>query len=256
MASFRSAIAGLALAAALPQSRRFWQPATLAVGSAYAACMILFVIGNKLTTAANTIFLQSTAPMYLLLLGPWLLGERVRRSDIAFAATLACGLGLFFVGIDDARATAPDPARGNVLAAVSGFAWSLTLLGLRWLGRAEAASSTHRAGAAVIAGNVIACLVSLPFALPLASSRPVDWLGVVYLGVFQIGLAYLCLIRGVRGVPALEVSLLLQLEPVLNSFWAWLVHGERPGPWSLAGCSVILLATLTKSLDRGVERRG
>jgi drug/metabolite transporter (DMT)-like permease len=79
-------------------------------------------------------------------------------------------------------------------------------------------------------------------------SVPVDWLVVAYLGVFQIGLAYLFLTRGVRHVPALEASLLLLLEPVFNVIWAWLLVGEWPAPWSLAGCAVILGATVALTL--------
>ena len=90
----------------------------------------------------------------------------------------------------------------------------------------------------------------LPLALPLGESQPADWLVVSYLGVFQIGLAYIFLTRGVRHVPALETSLLILLEPVLNSLWAWLAHGEQPGPWSLAGCAAILLSTAAYTLLR------
>ena len=113
VASFRSGVAALALLLVLPRSRRFWQPRLLVVGAAYAATMILFVAGNKLTTAANTIFLQSTAPIYLLLLGPWLLKEPVRRSDWAFTASLAAGMALFFIGTEPAQATAPRDTTGS-----------------------------------------------------------------------------------------------------------------------------------------------
>jgi drug/metabolite transporter (DMT)-like permease len=74
---------------------------------------------------------------------------------------------------------------------------------------------------------------------------------VAYLGVVQIGLAYVCMTRAVRHVPAFEVSLLLLLEPVASALLAWLIHDEQPGPWSLAGCSVILLATVVRTLRRG-----
>jgi drug/metabolite transporter (DMT)-like permease len=95
---------------------------------------------------------------------------------------------------------------------------------------------------------VIACLVCLPAALPIAASRTTDWIVVGYLGVFQIGLAYVWITRGVRVVPAFEAALLLLLEPVLNVFWTWLVHGEWPGTWSLAGCLVVLGATVGHTL--------
>ena len=73
------------------------------------------MLGNKLTTAANTIFLQSTAPLYILLLGPWLLGERIRRRDLGLMAALAVGMALFFVGDQPRRSTAPEPDPGNLL---------------------------------------------------------------------------------------------------------------------------------------------
>ena len=75
----------------------------------------------------------------------------------------------------------------------------------------------------------------LPLGWPIAGAVAVDWVALVWLGVFQIGLAYLCLSKGVRHVTALEASLLLLAEPVLNPVWAWLAHGERPGRWALAG---------------------
>ena len=235
VACLRSGIAAVALFIVLPEGRRFFSPRTLAVGAAYGTTMLCFVGGNKLTTAANTIFLQSTAPLYLLVLGPWLLRERIRRADVVLMVSMGVGLALFFVGIDPPVATAPDPFRGNLLGALAGASWALTILGLRWLGRSSESVPGHSAAAAVIAGNLIAAAVALPLALPLPEGGPVDWTVIVYLGLFQIGLAYVFMTRGVRGVPALEVSLLLLLEPVLSVVWAWLVHGERPGSWSDGG---------------------
>ena len=248
VACFRSGVAAAVLLLCMPAWRRAWSLRTLAVGVAYATTMVLFVLANKLTTAANTIFLQYTAPIYLLLLAPWLLRESVRRADLLLVGALGVGMALFFVGTDPPHLTAPDPVRGNWLAALTGLSWALTLLGLRWLGRAETAADPHAAGASVIVGNLLACAVCLPLALPVLGSGPLDWVTVSYLGAFQIGLAYVCLTRGVGRLRALETSLLLLLEPVLNAVWAWLLHGEAPGAGSLAGCGVILLATLALTL--------
>ena len=135
-----------------------------------------------------------------------------------------------------------------MVAALSGISWALTILGLRWLGRG--AKANESAGAAVVTGNLITFLVCLAPALPMGVAGPRDWMILVYLGVFQIGLAYILMTRGVRGVPALETSLLLLLEPVSNAVWAWLIHGERPGPWSLSGCAIILVATIARTFRR------
>jgi drug/metabolite transporter (DMT)-like permease len=241
VAGFRSGIAALALFLLLPAWRRGWSTRTLLVGGAYAATLILYVSANKLTTAANTIFLQATAPLYVLLLAPRLLGEPLRRSDLLLSALLITGGALFFVRIDPALTTAPDPLRGNLLAAASGVTWALTLLGLRWLARSRSASS---AGGAVLAGNAIAFAACAPLAFPMGESVPLDWAVVVYLGLFQIGLAYVAMTRGMRRTPAFEASLLLLIEPALNALWAWLMHGEQPGPASLLGCALILLASI------------
>ena len=244
VACSRSGVAALFLLVAIPQTRRFWAPRTLAVAVAYAATLTLFVTANKLTTAANAIFLQSTAPIYLLLLGPYVLRETVRRADLLFALGMVGGMALFFVGTESPISTAPDPALGNVVGAASGLTWAVTLLGLRWLGRNETNDSA--AAQAVVAGNVLACLACLPLALPVTSHGPTDWVMVGFLGVFQIGIAYVFMTRGMRGVPALEASLLLLLEPVASVFWAWSFHAEMPGSWSLTGCVLILVSTFAR----------
>jgi DME family drug/metabolite transporter len=252
-ASFRSGVAALAILLMTPAARRGWSVRTVLVGFAYAACLTLFVLANRLTTAANTIFLQSTAPLYLLFLSPWLLKEPIRRQDLGFMAAVGLGLALFFVSAEAPIATAPDPVRGNLLALVSGFFWAVTVCGLRWLG---AGNGEHGSPvAAVVSGNLTAFLVALPMALPLGSHGPVDWAVVIYLGVFQIALAYVLVTSALRHIPALEASLILLIEPVLNPVWAWLFQGERPGPWALFGGAIILGATTLKGwLDARTQR--
>src|SRR3989441_594470 len=141
--------------------------------------------------------------------------------------------------------TAPDPFVGNVLAAGSALAWAFTVTGYRWLARRGVDHGPIAAAAAC--GNLLVFLVCLPGALPLTTGRATDWLIVVYLGVFQLGLAYLFLSRAITRVPALEASLFLLVEPVLSPVWAWLAHGETPGPLAVVGGAVILTATALKA---------
>ncbi|HKH82151.1 MAG TPA: DMT family transporter [Gemmatimonadales bacterium] len=130
IATFRSGFAALALLLLAPGVRRGWTPQAVLVGVAYAACLTLFVLANRLTTAANTIFLQSTAPLYVLILAPSLLKEPVRRQDLVFMLAVGLGLVLFFAGVDETVVTAPDPETGNLLALISGFFWAVTMCGL------------------------------------------------------------------------------------------------------------------------------
>lgn len=242
VASFRSGLAAVVILLVLPSSRRAWSWRTLTVGLAYASTMVFYVTANKLTTAANTTFLQSTAPLYILLLGPLLLREPVERRDVALISALAAGMAMFFIGPQTAFATAPSPLSGNLIGAAAGLSWGLTIVGLRWLGRGPVDAS-NRSAAAVACGNLIACAATLPLALPVVDAAATDWLSVAYLGVFQVALAYVFLTRGVRRVGALEASLILLLEPVLNPVWAWVAHGERPSGWALLGGSIIVAAT-------------
>ncbi|MGH9722305.1 MAG: DMT family transporter [Bryobacteraceae bacterium] len=255
VAGFRSIVAAAALLALIPEIRRGWNWRMGVVGAAYSGTLILFVIATKLTTAANAIFLQSTGPLYLFLIGPWLLKERPRPRDYVFMAALLAGLLACFVVQDAPAGTAPDPVRGNVLGALCGVCWGFTIAGLRWIGTRS--SEGDPALATVAAGNLIAFVVSLPQALPVVGATASDWATIAYLGVIQIGLAYWLLTRAVKRLPALETSMLLLLEPALNPVWAWVAHGERPGVWTLAGGVLIIGATaltLTTAPQRSDER--
>jgi DME family drug/metabolite transporter len=247
VASFRSGIAAIVMLVALPDARRGWTRHIVPVAFAYAATLISFVVANKLTTAANAIFLQSTAPLYLLLLGPFVLREPIRRADLLYMGGVLFGMTLFFVGSESAVATAPDPRRGNWIALGSGVVYALMLAGLRWLSRHGEQKSSLAAAAL---GNILACVCALPMALPVGPASARDVAVLIYLGVIQIGLAYVFLTRGLRHIQAVEATSILMLEPAMNPVWSWMVHDERPASLSLLGGALILLASLVNTLRR------
>lgn len=247
VASFRSGIAAIVLLAAIPEARRGWSWRIVPVAFAYAATLITFVLANRLTTAANAIFLQSTAPLYLLLLGPLLLDEAIERADIVYMVGVLGGATLFFLGTQSALATAPDPQRGNAIALGSGVSYALMLAGLRWLAR-HGGNATGLGAAAL--GNILACLCALPMALPVRGGHASDLAVLLYLGIVQIGLAYVCLTRAIRHVPAVEATTVLMIEPAMSPVWSWLVHGERPAALPLVGGAVILAASMINTWRR------
>lgn len=217
------------------------------VGLSYAVTLVGFVLANKATTAANAIFLQSTAPIYIFFLSPWLLKERLRRSDFGVMLALALGMGLLLSGEVTATSVAPAPLRGNLLGAMCGLTWAVTLLGLRHLStRGGHGATSGDALQAVILGNVLGCLLVLPWTLPIPAAPLSDWLWLVYLGVFQIGLAYLLLTWGLRRLSAFEAAILLLAEPLFNPLWAYMVHGEIPRGLALAGALIIFLVTVVR----------
>ena len=245
IASFRSGIAALTLWALLPEARRGWSLRTWLIGSSYAATLVLFVLATKLTTSANAVFLQSTAPLYVLVLGPLVLHESIRRVDIAVMCGVAAGVLLLLFGSQRAQATAPDPVHGNLLGLGSGLTSAITVTGLRWFGKSSSAGTP---AAVILLGNLLAFLVCLPMALPASNFSPPNVSIILYLGIFQIGVAYIALTRSIRHVPALEAATLLLLEPVFDPIWTWLLQGEYPGRLALLGGFCILTATFGGTL--------
>ncbi len=252
LSCFRSFVAGVAVLLLVPNARHGWSWRSLVVAVPYAATFTLFTLANKLTTAANAIFLQDTAPFYILLLGPLLLGERIRRNDIALMLALIIGLGLIFNSIQNSSEIATNPELGNLLATCAGLSWALTVIGLRWIA-IRSKKHKEQPEAAVVTGCFLASLMAVFFSFPVESSTTVDWLIIFYLGVFQIGLAYSLIAKGIRSISALETSLLLLVEPVFSPIWAWLLLAENPGFLSILGGSIVISATAIHSFQKTMK---
>src|SRR5512138_1121323 len=235
IAGGRSLVAALFLVAAVREARVRPTRRVLAVSVAFAFTVVLFVLGTKLTTAANAIFIQDTAPLFVLLLSPLVLDERPTRGELLAIPIYGVGLGLFF--LDELTA---GQVLGNLVALGSGVAFACSIVGLRLL--------RHEGSVVLVLGNVIAAAAALPFWRHGPAATAPDLAILAYLGVFQVGLAYLAFARGIVETPAIEASLLVLLEPVLNPIWTFLVAGERPGPWAIAGGAVVLGATAWRTL--------
>lgn len=242
LAAARALVAACAMLVLIPEARSGWTWRSPVVGVAYAAAGLCFILANKLTTAASAIFIQATHPLFILAFAPLLLHEHVSRRDLEFMVLLAIGMVLLLSEPGRRFVTAPNPRLGNVLAAGCAVSWAFTVMGYRWVAGQERGGH----GAVVVAavtGNALVFLIAAPLALPLVPGRASDWLVVLYLGVFQLALAYVFLARAVAQVRALEVALVGLVEPVLSPVWAWLVHGETPGIRVVLGGAVILAAT-------------
>jgi DME family drug/metabolite transporter len=239
-AGLRAAIAALTLFALLPEARRRPNARVLALALPYFGATCLFVVANTMTTAADAIFLQSTYPLWVTLLGPWLLRERARRVDLLVLLCIAAGMTLFFLAPATASATAPEPRFGDVLAIVSGASYGVLLIGFRWLGRRGAGEQC----AAVAWGNALTAPIALLLA-PLLGQTPTagdpqSWIAITVLGVVQVGVAYTLLVRAMPHVPAVQASLLLMIEPALSPLIAYAVHGETPHWLAIVGgCTIV-----------------
>ena len=241
VAGGRGFIAAAFLAVFAPRFRFTWSAAQIGGAVAYAATTILFVTANKLTTAANAILLQYTAPVWIALLGAWFLGERATRADWLTIAVVFGGMALFFC--DDLQFAG---FAGNLIALASGVAFAAMTLLLRKQKDTSAEES-------IFLGNLLAGVIGLPFMLStglLLSTR--SWVALALLGTVQLGLSYLLYARAIRHVTAIEAVLIPVIEPILNPVWVLLALGERPGRLSLLG-GVIVLGAVTARTLHGVR---
>jgi drug/metabolite transporter, DME family len=221
---------------------------TAVASGLYAVLIILFVLATKQTTAANAIFLQYTAPVYLLILEPLIYKEKFRSRDLVTVVICLGGMTLFFVG-----QLRPQDVTGNILALTSGFCFALYFLLLRH----PKAREVNRASS-VIYGNLLVVLLTAPWGVAAVSGiNTHDTLSVIYLGVIQLGVSYvLFTIAMSRGVRSLDAGIVGYSEPVLNPVWVFIVLGERPSQWALLGGSIIILAVLIHMiLDATGKRR-
>ncbi|MBI3887403.1 MAG: EamA family transporter [Opitutae bacterium] len=243
VAGGRGLIAGVFLLLAHRPRRFTWSPLQLGAALAYLGCTVPFAVATKLTSAANAIVLQYTAPVWVALLGAWVLGERTSKADWLAILAVFAGMGLFF-----AHGLELQGAVGNGLAIFSGMSFAAMAMLMR----------KQRDGSpieSVILGNLLGAVVGLPFAAghPLPSARGLG--ALLALGVLQLGLPYLLYVRAIKHVTALEAVLIPVVEPVLNPIWVLLFIGEKPSLLAMAG-GVLILAAVTWRAFASVRRAG
>ena len=216
----------------IPTRFSMWQ--LLAAGM-FILTQFLFVTSTKMTTAANAIFLQYTAPVYVLLLAFWFLREKPSRMDWIAMFIIFAGLTLFF---GDKLST--DGFYGNLLAVLSGVTSAVMMVSFRAQKDGNPAES-----------NLIAFLVTAVFGFPSVMKETWtvnSWLIIAFLGIFQIGFAFIFFTQGIKHIPALEANLVGTLEPVLNPVWVYLFYGESMGSFALIGGLMVLGGVIVSAL--------
>ncbi|MBI2212978.1 MAG: DMT family transporter [Acidobacteria bacterium] len=239
VACVRSIVAAVTLFAIFRPKVPKLTPAFFVALVSYAGCLTCFVTATKWTTAANAIFIQYSGIIWVILLSPRVLGEKLRRSDVVTALIAFVGMGLFFAGDVDMRGMA-----GNLVALLSSIFFAGIYLGLR-------RERDNGAEAAVCWGNVLAAALLAPLALPGIEVTPKAGAVLLFLGIFPIAVPYALFVRGIRTVPAVQASLLGMLEPVTNPVWVLLLLGERPSVQAVIGASIVLGALGWRTVKSG-----
>jgi len=205
----------------------------------YAATLIFYVIAMKTTTAANAIFLQSTAPIYVLIFEPILNKTNWEKANIITIAVCFGGMILFFIG-----GLEPGQLEGNIFALMSGIVFAALFLGLKKNEKKYQQSS-------IFIGNIIVAIICIPFLSTLQEIVFTDLWKVIYLGVFQIAIAYAFFSTGLKRVFAVEASIISMVEPVLNPVWVFLGYGEVPSVTAIIGGIIIITAITIRTIQMG-----
>ncbi|HYE71871.1 MAG TPA: DMT family transporter [Blastocatellia bacterium] len=235
IAGMRSAISALVFLVFLRKPKITWSAVQIGGAIAYAGTVIFFVIANKTTTAANAILLQYTSPVYIALFSAWLLGERVTWLDWLTIALVLIGMTLFLY---DSLGT--GRLLGDSMALISAVCFASLVMLLR----KQKDSSPFES---VLLGNLLTAIIGLPFmfqSMPSAKS----WLGLILLGVFQLGFSYVLYTKAIQHVTALEATLISFIEPLLNPLWVALTRGEIPSVLAMIGGLIVLGAVAARSV--------
>lgn len=242
IAGARSAISAVVIWLYVRKPKLTWKSDQILAALFYAATVLLFVCANKFTTAANAILLQYGSPVYVAIFGSLILKEKTKISDWVTIGFVIFGMFLFFVDKLE-----PTGLMGNFMGILSGIAFAFLIIFLRKQKDASPIESTFL-------GNILTALIGLPFMFKSAPNVT-SWVGIVLLGVFQLGLSYIFYSTAIKYVTALEAILISVIEPILNPIWVFLFVGEKPTPWAFLGGAVILISvTLRYALPAAKSR--
>jgi drug/metabolite transporter (DMT)-like permease len=235
IAGARSLIAAVAISLLMPGVVRkiSWQAIPGAI--AYSGTVFLFVVATKLTTAANAIFLQYTAPIYIAMISPWFLGERTNWRDWLLVLLALSGVGLFFF---DQLSLQGLSGVAAALGSGFAFAWLTVLMRRQRAGSPEAV---------VLLGNVLTFLIASPWMFPILGLER-NGPPLLTLGVVQLTIPYLLYSLAIRHVRALDAAIISIIEPILNPIWVMLATSEQPAFWSIVGGSIVLATSFTRGL--------
>ena len=227
---------------------------TLLTSLLYAGTLSCFVYANKTTTAANAIFLQYTAPIYILILAPFILKEKFRVSDLITVVVCIAGMTLFFLEEQTAtNSLAPNIFLGNLAALASGVFFGLYFIFLRHPRSLE----NKNPAISVFYGNILIVLLMIPLIAqnPPAQVNSNDIFAILFLGVLQIGLAYVLFTKGIAaGVRSLDASIIGFIEPLLNPVWVFIFLKEKPSSWAIIGGIIIIAAVIFHTLKQNRAR--
>lgn len=216
---------------------------TMLAAVSYAGILLFFVMATKMTTAANAIFLQFTAPIYLLVLEPLVLKTKFESRNLITILFVCAGMVLFFFGRLEI-----GNIYGNIIAIISGICFALFTLFLKWKRQKQSSESTL---ISVILGNMIVAFIALIVSYPELQVSSSQAGILLYMGVIQIGISYMIFNEGIKYVSATESMIIASVEAIFNPIWVFIGIGEVPSVYSIIGGIIIMGAILWRNFSKG-----
>lgn len=235
IAGMRSAITALFIWVYIKKPKFNWSVIQICGAICYATTVIAFMVANKMTTGANAILLQYTAPIYVALFGTFFVKEKTTKVDWITIGAVVIGMIFFFIGDLDT-----ENMWGNFWAVISGISFAGIAITLRMQKDASPLES-------ILLGNIITAIVGIPFMFQAIPS-PLSWVGLVLMGTIQLGLPYILYAKAIKSISALEATLIPVIEPILSPLWIFLIVGEVPGKWAIFGGIIVLFSVTARSL--------
>lgn len=235
IAGARSGIAAIVMLLYLKRTVHYLGKTKLLGACTYASLLIFFVTANKLTTSANAILLQFTAPIWVVLFSKFFLKEKIKKYDLVTIIFVMLGMILFFMG--DLKS---GNKIGNFIAILSGVSMAGVVIFLKRLGDDSPVEMTFL-------GNIITFIIAFPFFfLSVPSLNSI--LALLILGIFQLGISYIFYTLAIKYVSPIEAILIPVLEPLLNPVWVFIFTGETPGTYAFMGGAIVVISIIIREL--------
>lgn len=241
VSGLRSLIAAAIIFAYLKKPKFTWSLYQVLGAVSYASMAITFVAATRLTTSANAVLLQYTAPIYVAILGSFILKEKTKLKDWITIAITLTGIVLFFIDSFSLGGTL-----GNILALLSGFCFALFIV----CSRQQKEGSPMET---ILLGNIVTAIICMPFAFS-AEFDAASVIGIVSLGIIQFGIPYVLYGIAIKHVKALDAVMIAVIEPILNPVWVLIFLGEKPGIWSLVGGIIVLAAVTYNCIQSAIKK--
>jgi drug/metabolite transporter (DMT)-like permease len=242
ISGLRSAIAVIFILFLVRKPHFTWSFPQIAGAISFSSTVIMFVLATKFTTAANAILLQYVAQLLIItVIGIWMLKEKTRLIDVIAIVFIFGGMVLFF--LDNLSA---GGLMGNIFGIIAGISFGFLFIFARMQKEGSPVET-------ILLGNILTAIIGVPFTFvqfPDASS----WIGILLLGVVQLGIPYVLYSIAIKHITALEAVLTSTIEPILNPTWVFLVLGERPGQWAFVGGLIVIVSVIVRGILANVRR--